>query len=36
VAYGYYGGRCAWLRRRAYYTGSAYWWSRYNRCRYYY
>lgn len=36
VAYGYYGGGCAWLRRRAYYTGSAYWWSRYNRCRYYY
>ena len=37
VAYGYYyGGRCAWLRRRAYRTGSAYWWSRYNRCRYYY
>ena len=36
AAYGYYGGRCAWLRRRAYRTGSAYWWSRYNRCRYYY
>lgn len=36
VAYGYYGGGCAWLRRRAYYTRSAYWWSRYNRCRYYY
>ncbi len=37
VAYGYYGyGRCAWLRRGAYRTGSAYWWSRYNRCRYYY
>ena len=37
VAYGhYYGGRCAWLRRRAYRTGSAYWWDRYNRCRYYY
>jgi hypothetical protein len=35
VSYGYYDG-CAWLRRRAYYTGSAYWWSRYNRCRYYY
>ncbi len=32
----YYGGRCTWLRRRAYVTGSAYWWSRYNRCRYYY
>ncbi len=32
VAYGYYGGRCAWLRRGPY----AFWWSRYNRCRYYY
>lgn len=32
----YYGGGCAWLRRRAYATGSAYWWRRYNRCRYYY
>jgi len=37
VAYGYYySGRCAWLRRRAYITGSPYWWSRYNRCRSYY
>ena len=32
----YYGGGCAWLRRRAYATGSAYWWSRYNRCVGYY
>ncbi|MGI9403486.1 MAG: hypothetical protein ACR2OF_03125 [Hyphomicrobium sp.] len=37
VAYGYYyGGRCAWLRRRAYATDSPYWWDRYYRCRAYY
>ncbi len=31
--YGGYGG-CGWLHRRAIYTGSAYWWRRYNACRY--
>ncbi len=33
----YLGGasRCAWLRRRAYVTGSRYWWRRYRRCRAY-
>lgn len=25
---------CAWLRRRAIYTGSSYWWRRYEECRY--
>jgi len=34
VVDGYYdGGRCAWLKRKAYRTGSAYWRRRYNRCR---
>jgi hypothetical protein len=28
----YYGG-CYWLRRRALYTGSSYWWHRYYACR---
>jgi hypothetical protein len=28
----YYEG-CYWLRRRALYTGSAYWWHRYYACR---
>ena len=32
IAYGYYG--CEWLRRNAISTGSAYWWQRYNDCRY--
>ncbi|MHA1179821.1 MAG: hypothetical protein ACTSSR_03735 [Alphaproteobacteria bacterium] len=32
----YYGGRCTWLRRRAYLTGSPYWWDRYYSCRNYY
>ena len=32
----YYGGPCTWLRRRAYLTGSPYWWSRYYSCRNYY
>jgi len=27
-----YGTGCAWLRRRAIETGSAYWWDRYHRC----
>jgi hypothetical protein len=29
---GYYGDGCYWLRRRAVYTGSAYWWRRYRAC----
>ena len=29
--YGYYGG-CGWLYRRAIYTGSPYWWRRYELC----
>lgn len=36
-AYGYYssyGDGCEWLRQRALYTGSAYWWDRYNACLY--
>jgi hypothetical protein len=32
-AYGY-GDDCYWLRRRALYTGSPYWWRRYYACRY--
>jgi hypothetical protein len=33
VYYGYYyDDGCYWLRRRAIYTGSAYWWSRYRAC----
>jgi hypothetical protein len=34
LAYGayYYSGGCEWLRRRAIYTGSGYWWSRYQAC----
>lgn len=37
--YGYnsyygYGDDCGWLRRRAIDTGSSYWWSRYDECRY--
>jgi hypothetical protein len=31
-AYGY-GDGCYWLRRRALYTGSPYWWRRYAACR---
>jgi hypothetical protein len=31
-AYGYDDG-CYWLRRRALYTGSPYWWNRYYACR---
>jgi hypothetical protein len=35
LVYGYYGyDDCGWLRRRAVYTGSAYWWDRYNACLY--
>lgn len=30
--YGYGYGDCYWLRRRAIYTGGAYWWSRYRAC----
>ena len=29
----YYGGSCYWLRQRALYTGSPYWWHRYHACR---
>jgi hypothetical protein len=32
---GYYYGNCEWLRERAIYTGSHYWWRRYESCRYY-
>ena len=28
-----YGDGCYWLRRRALYTGSPYWWRRYYACR---
>ena len=28
-----YGDGCYWLRRRAIYTGSSYWWRRYYACR---
>ena len=31
-SYGYNGGGCGWLRRRAEETGSAYWWDRYEDC----
>ena len=31
---GYPGGGCYALKRRAMYTGSSYWWRRYNACRY--
>jgi hypothetical protein len=30
----YYGEDCYWLRRRALYTGSRYWWNRYRACIY--
>jgi len=29
----YYADGCYWLRRRALYTGSPYWWRRYYACR---
>lgn len=30
----YYGDRpCAWLYRKAQYTGSHYWWNRFHQCR---
>jgi len=28
-----YGDGCYWLKRRAVYTGSSYWWRRYSACR---
>lgn len=28
------GGGCGWLHDRAVYSGSRYWWRRYNACRY--
>jgi hypothetical protein len=31
-AYYGYGGGCYWLRKRALYTGSPYWWNRYYDC----
>jgi hypothetical protein len=33
--YGYssYHNGCYWLKRKALYTGSRYWWHRYNECR---
>ena len=35
AAYGYYAyDGCEWLRRKALYTGSSYWWNRYNACLY--
>src|SRR5262245_31178981 len=30
----YYADGCYWLKRRALYTGSPYWWRRYYACRY--
>ncbi len=30
--YGYY-NNCSWLKRKALYTGSRYWWNRYWECR---
>jgi hypothetical protein len=34
VGYPYvYGDGCYWLKRRAIYTGSSYWWHRYYACR---
>jgi hypothetical protein len=30
--YAYYSGSCRWLRSRALYTGSPYWWDRYEAC----
>ena len=32
--YDYVDDGCYWLRRRALYTGSPYWWHRYYACRY--
>ena len=35
VGYPYaYGSGCYWLKQRALYTGSPYWWRRYHACRY--
>jgi hypothetical protein len=28
----YYGDGCEWLRQQALYSGSIYWWDRYNAC----
>ena len=30
----YYDDGCYWLRRRALYTGSPYWWNQYHACQY--
>jgi hypothetical protein len=36
ISYGYYGGGCGWLYRRAVAAGSPYWWNRYFECIGYY
>jgi hypothetical protein len=33
VVYRAYDDGCYWLKRRAIYTGSPYWWNRYYACR---
>jgi hypothetical protein len=39
-AYGYYGyghgygPSCYWLKKKAIHTGSAYWWKKYQQCKY--
>ena len=33
--YGYgYGHSCYWLKKKAMYTGKAFWWKKYNECKY--
>jgi uncharacterized membrane protein YfcA len=33
--YGYgYGPSCYWLKKKAIYTGSPYWWKKYKQCKY--
>ena len=36
--YGYYPGyrSCYWLKKKAIYTGSKYWWHRYKECKFFY
>jgi len=36
IPYGYYGGGCGWLYRKAAATNSRYWWGRYYECTGYY
>lgn len=31
----HWGGSCHWLKRKAYRTGSRYWWKKYKRCLYF-